>query len=726
MVDAVFNSPSSSSIYDDNDMKVVVENKMNLNNLFVHHIGNDDDDNILADESLSFYDNDDNSTMLSFDDEERFFNEDLEPLNDNDWLVEEYNADLHNLVAVVTKDEDDATMKEHFNDTNSIKRGVVSDTKRSKEVSSKPKKIPPNKKKRANNFKNSNLAKNSSSCCTKRKQNLPQQRTIRMITTMPLRPLSSYNIFFRDERRRILDDEISSDEKSGVASKTISLNDLVKTIERRWNSISIHERKKYDTLSTIDIDRYRNEMKSYNDINNNSNNNNMDTTNKKTKISSRSSCRTPVANYHEKEKDKQSVGIKGNSYQYQHQKEQSTQRHKQQQRREAEFTDHRICCINNNNVLTTTQHDVGKKKKSSISLSANPITPCSEQQSSTMIKLHNNNKSKKGQHSYFVNDQKTLNIRKTARMMLQIKKNNKKSPASRLRNCEEQQQQQDTSLAIQRSLRNKNNVMNELKLPQSYNNNSISTTSYETINPIPYQKQLVVSDMMTTPWEHQQQESSSHPIMYHDGRHLSYNNQYSYNQYSNNSYNSYDSSYYYPYSNRQMLHDTNVASPVPTALTKVYDTANNLLMIDKSLKPQSYDTNMARPLYFDHHTEVNDDSYQNNDDHEVQQKRYYHKMMKPITEVLYAPIAKLNHVRNIIPPYAKEIDSKYIPTSLVKNNTAAKYPTCNVDYHTSYYDHHQQRHYRIKNKYYIMKRNDATNFITNLYQQKISSSSSFI
>lgn len=460
---------------------------------------------------------------------------------------------------------------------------------------------------------------------------------------------------------------------------TISLNDLGKTIEQRWNNLSITERKEYEVLSTIDTDRYRNEMKLHNIDNTN-------TTQKKT-IRARRTCRSHVTDHEREtkdEKEKQSVGKKGNSYHYDHHQtiEQSTtppRKHQQKRLEEDEvvvtYNNHRSCgnnnnrrCLspqkeNSNNDVVTPAHsrDVKKKKKQKkSSLSPTPITPCSQND--------NNHLKKEDIHLFFI----------------------------------------------------KSNDRNELKFPTSYHNSTTSTTSYETVNPIPYRKRVVSDDTTTTSWEHHQHESSSR-IMYHDGRRIPYHNQYS--ECYNHNYYSYDPSYYPPYSNRRMSHN-DIESPVQLSAPVPLATVSAVKLVDDPVCNHKYN---------------HDD---NNETH-----NYYHNIMKPITEVLYAPIVNMDHLYNtLLPIHAKEIDSKYIPTLLtgggIENNMITTTKTQDDvpmkqnhhhpnNYYTNLNDnnehrHHQEQRYNMKYKYYIMNRKDATKFITNLHSQHPKMSSSFI
>eukprot|EP00536_Pseudo-nitzschia_multiseries_P011393 jgi/Psemu1/259806/estExt_Genewise1Plus.C_3840037 len=104
----------------------------------------------------------------------------------------------------------------------------------------------------------------------------------------PKRPLSAYNIFFRDERANILagipdkdeeDDEDQNDDHddgldgpkkkaSGKKRKRpphgkIGFESLAKIVGQRWKELKPEELAKYKKLADVDMVRYRAEMESY-------------------------------------------------------------------------------------------------------------------------------------------------------------------------------------------------------------------------------------------------------------------------------------------------------------------------------------------------------------------------------------------------------------------------------------------------------------------------------
>ncbi len=73
----------------------------------------------------------------------------------------------------------------------------------------------------------------------------------------PKRPLSGYNVFFKEERRRILDAD-----KPGMDFRNIA-----KTVGSRWRALSNEEKSRYKEMAAPDMDRYRVEMKEYQEKN---------------------------------------------------------------------------------------------------------------------------------------------------------------------------------------------------------------------------------------------------------------------------------------------------------------------------------------------------------------------------------------------------------------------------------------------------------------------------
>ena len=88
---------------------------------------------------------------------------------------------------------------------------------------------------------------------------------------MPRRPLSAYNIFFREERERMLKEcrEKAKAALGGLNSgetlpePKIGFENMAKTIGKRWKALSEQELARYKDLAMADMERYRCERDTY-------------------------------------------------------------------------------------------------------------------------------------------------------------------------------------------------------------------------------------------------------------------------------------------------------------------------------------------------------------------------------------------------------------------------------------------------------------------------------
>ena len=78
----------------------------------------------------------------------------------------------------------------------------------------------------------------------------------------PRRPLSSYNLFFKHARAKILEERPSKYEpgKPRRSHGKIGFASLARNIAAQWNNIDPEERKKFDQLAAEDKERYNREM----------------------------------------------------------------------------------------------------------------------------------------------------------------------------------------------------------------------------------------------------------------------------------------------------------------------------------------------------------------------------------------------------------------------------------------------------------------------------------
>jgi HMG-box domain len=110
-----------------------------------------------------------------------------------------------------------------------------------------------------------------SSVTPPQRKNAPNQRTkhgkckkTKKPKDMPRRPLSAYNIFFREERVRILFQNGSTHNK-GEALGTVSslFSSLGKEVAKRWKTLNEQEHAEYAKMARNEMVRYRNEIDEY-------------------------------------------------------------------------------------------------------------------------------------------------------------------------------------------------------------------------------------------------------------------------------------------------------------------------------------------------------------------------------------------------------------------------------------------------------------------------------
>ena len=76
---------------------------------------------------------------------------------------------------------------------------------------------------------------------------------------MPKRALSAYNVFFKEERVRLLEEFTSE----GSDKPSIGFQEMARTIGSRWKNLPEEERKHYNSEAQSDTARYNKEMDAY-------------------------------------------------------------------------------------------------------------------------------------------------------------------------------------------------------------------------------------------------------------------------------------------------------------------------------------------------------------------------------------------------------------------------------------------------------------------------------
>lgn len=88
----------------------------------------------------------------------------------------------------------------------------------------------------------------------------PVKKTRKKDKNKPKRPLSAYNLFFKDERIRYLKEEEQEQAQSGPKDKFLNMS---REIGRRWMNLSRDRRKLYEALAEEATFRYRVSMDAY-------------------------------------------------------------------------------------------------------------------------------------------------------------------------------------------------------------------------------------------------------------------------------------------------------------------------------------------------------------------------------------------------------------------------------------------------------------------------------
>jgi hypothetical protein len=88
---------------------------------------------------------------------------------------------------------------------------------------------------------------------------------------MPKRPLSAYNLFFREQRQELLGDEVSSaypvtdqtKRKHRRSHGKIGFQQMANIIGKKWKSLAPDERKKYEDIAAVEKAKYQEQVEQW-------------------------------------------------------------------------------------------------------------------------------------------------------------------------------------------------------------------------------------------------------------------------------------------------------------------------------------------------------------------------------------------------------------------------------------------------------------------------------
>lgn len=79
----------------------------------------------------------------------------------------------------------------------------------------------------------------------------------------PKRPLSAYNVFFKETREKILKDKAKTEDPDAKRDHKLDFQTMAKEIASRWKALEPKEKERVEKLAKKDMLRYRDEVKAY-------------------------------------------------------------------------------------------------------------------------------------------------------------------------------------------------------------------------------------------------------------------------------------------------------------------------------------------------------------------------------------------------------------------------------------------------------------------------------
>lgn len=81
----------------------------------------------------------------------------------------------------------------------------------------------------------------------------------------PKRPMSAYNIFFKEQREKLIAERetLASEKGDNLRTGSQFFSHLGKTIGRRWKDLPAEERSRFEHMAKLELEKYRETMKKY-------------------------------------------------------------------------------------------------------------------------------------------------------------------------------------------------------------------------------------------------------------------------------------------------------------------------------------------------------------------------------------------------------------------------------------------------------------------------------
>lgn len=184
--------------------------------------------------------------------------DDNELLFDIDEFLEEEDALIRPSSSIVSEDAEGATITEYsptYTTNTSPNSSVVAVTE-----STRGKTEDQNPTNTTAIMIDSHSSSDTNSTILKKRKKRYRSKSKNNVNAPPKRPLSAYNLYFREERKRCVAENTIDPESS---SKKYSFEELGKLIGRGWRSLPVKQKQELEARAEADRERYRIEMIAY-------------------------------------------------------------------------------------------------------------------------------------------------------------------------------------------------------------------------------------------------------------------------------------------------------------------------------------------------------------------------------------------------------------------------------------------------------------------------------